>query len=101
MPTTMKQCPVTRPQCCGTDRFLPGREKGLPRVGQSVGGYGYIAPTAGSGVVTRASRAEQQTSARRIAAVEAENERLREELAEAEQKLEAITSIERSIREQE
>ena len=49
----------------------------------------------------RASRAEQQTSARRIAAVEAENERLRKELAEAEQKLEAITSIERSIREQE
>ena len=48
----------------------------------------------------RASRAEQQTSARRIAAVEAENERLRNELAEAEQKLEAITSIERSIREQ-
>ena len=48
----------------------------------------------------RASRAEQQTSARRIAAVEAENERLRKELGEAEQKLEAITSIERSIREQ-
>ena len=48
----------------------------------------------------RANRAEQQSSARRIAAVEAENERLRRELEEAEQKLEAITSIERSIREQ-
>jgi hypothetical protein len=47
-----------------------------------------------------ANRAEQQSSARRIAAVEAENERLRKELEEAEQKLEAITSIERSIREQ-
>jgi hypothetical protein len=39
----------------------------------------------------RASRAEQQTSARRIASIEAENERLRKELEEAEQKLEAIT----------
>jgi hypothetical protein len=48
----------------------------------------------------KANRAEQQSSARRIAAVEAENERLRKELEEAEQKLEAITSIERSIREQ-
>ena len=48
----------------------------------------------------RANRAEQQSSARRIAAIEAENERLREELEDAEQKLEAITSIERSIREQ-
>ncbi len=48
----------------------------------------------------RAARSEQQESARRMAAIEAENQRLREELAEAEQKLEAITSIERSIREQ-
>jgi hypothetical protein len=48
----------------------------------------------------RATRAEQQSSARRIASVEAENERLRKALEEAEQKLEAITSIERSIREQ-
>jgi len=48
----------------------------------------------------QAARAEQQSTARRIAAVEADNERLRKELAEAEQKLEAITSIERSIREQ-
>jgi hypothetical protein len=48
----------------------------------------------------RAARAEQQSTARRIAAVEAENERLRKELAEAEEKLEAITSIERTLREQ-
>lgn len=48
----------------------------------------------------RASREEQQATARRIAAVEAENARLRKELAEAEEKLEAITSIERSLREQ-
>ena len=48
----------------------------------------------------QANRAEQQSSARRIATVEAENERLRKELEDAEQKLEAITSIERSIREQ-
>jgi hypothetical protein len=48
----------------------------------------------------RATRAEQQSTARRIAAVEAENARLREELAKAEEKLEAITSIERSLRDQ-
>lgn len=48
----------------------------------------------------RAARNEEQASARRISAIEEENRRLREELAEAEQKLEAITSIERSIREQ-
>jgi len=39
--------------------------------------------------------------AQRVARVEAENRQLREELADAEQKLEAITSIERSIRAQE
>jgi hypothetical protein len=48
----------------------------------------------------RAARSEEQQTARRIATVEAENARLRQELAEAEEKLEAITSIERSIREQ-
>jgi len=37
----------------------------------------------------------------RLATVEAENRQLRQDLGEAEQKLEAITSIERSIREQE
>jgi hypothetical protein len=49
---------------------------------------------------TRAARAEQQSTERRITAVEAENARLRAELAEAEAKLEAITSIERSLRDQ-
>jgi hypothetical protein len=48
----------------------------------------------------RAARSEEQQAARRIATIEAENTRLREQLAEAEEKLEAITSIERSIREQ-
>lgn len=49
---------------------------------------------------SRAARAEERALARRLANAEAENTRLRQELAEAEQKLEAITSIERSIREQ-
>ena len=49
----------------------------------------------------RAQTTEQQAIAQRIADVEAENRRLREELADAEEKLEAITSIERSIRAQE
>ena len=47
----------------------------------------------------RAARASESEASRRIAAVEAENQRLREELADAEEKLEAITTIERSIRE--
>jgi len=50
---------------------------------------------------SRAARNEAQATGQRIAEVEAENQRLRRELADAEQKLEAITSIERSIREQE
>jgi hypothetical protein len=50
---------------------------------------------------SRAARNEAQATGRRIAEVEAENQRLRQELEDAEQKLEAITSIERSIREQE
>lgn len=49
---------------------------------------------------SRAARTEEQAIAQRIAAVEAENRQLRQSLAEAEQKLEAITNIERSIREQ-
>ena len=49
---------------------------------------------------SRAERTEPAAIARRIAAVEAENRQLRQSLAEAEQKLEAITNIERSIREQ-
>ena len=48
-----------------------------------------------------AQSTEQRAIAQRIASVEAENRRLRGELAEAEEKLEAITSIERSIRAQE
>ena len=50
---------------------------------------------------SRAARNEAQATGQRIAEVEAENQRLRRELDDAEQKLEAITSIERSIREQE
>ncbi len=49
---------------------------------------------------SRAERIEAAANAERIAAVEAENQQLRQSLAEAEQKLEAITTIERSIREQ-
>jgi hypothetical protein len=49
---------------------------------------------------TRAATTEEAAIAQRIAQVEAENRRLRQSLAEAEAKLEAITSIERSIREQ-
>jgi len=49
---------------------------------------------------TRASTTEEAAIAQRIAQVEAENRRLRQSLAEAESKLEAITSIERSIRQQ-
>ncbi|MDH4106803.1 MAG: hypothetical protein OEW35_00655 [Gammaproteobacteria bacterium] len=52
----------------------------------------------------RAENAQARTTetdalARRIATVEAENRDLREQLTEAEQKLEAIMSIERSLRE--
>jgi len=50
---------------------------------------------------SRAARTEEQALSQRLATAEAENRRLRNELADAEQKLEAITSIERSIREQE
>ena len=48
----------------------------------------------------RANTTEEQAIAQRIASVESENRQLRRSLEEAEQKLEAITSIERSIREQ-
>ena len=50
---------------------------------------------------SRAAQSQQQETAQRLAAAEAENRRLLRELEDAEQKLEAITSIERSIREQE
>jgi hypothetical protein len=49
---------------------------------------------------SRAASSEEQAVAQRIASVESENRQLRQSLAEAEEKLEAITSIERSIREQ-
>jgi hypothetical protein len=48
----------------------------------------------------QAASTEEAAMAERVAAVEAENRRLRQNLAEAEEKLEAITSIERAIREQ-
>jgi hypothetical protein len=51
-------------------------------------------------ILSRATQSQENATTRRLAAVEAENRRLRRDLAEAEEKLEAITSIERSIREQ-
>lgn len=48
----------------------------------------------------RARTTESQALGQRIAAVEAENRNLKEQLSEAEAKLEAIMLIERSIREQ-
>lgn len=50
---------------------------------------------------SRAARTEEQAISQRLSSVEAENRQLRRDLEEAESKLEAITSIERSIREQE
>ncbi len=50
---------------------------------------------------SRATQTQEQAVEQRLATVEAENRRLRRELEEAENKLEAITSIERAIREQE
>jgi hypothetical protein len=49
---------------------------------------------------SRAARTEEKAIAQRIATVESENRELRQSLEDAEKKLEAITSIERSIREQ-
>ena len=51
-------------------------------------------------VNSRAATTEEEAIAQRIAKVESENRQLRRSLEEAEQKLGAITSIERSIREQ-
>ncbi len=48
-----------------------------------------------------AAQTEQRAINQRLEAVDEENRQLRQDLEEAEQKLEAITSIERSIREQE
>jgi len=50
---------------------------------------------------SRIANTQEQALNRRLATAEAENRQLRQDLDEAEQKLEAITSIERSIREQE
>jgi hypothetical protein len=50
---------------------------------------------------SRAAQTQEAATSARLASVEAENRRLRRELEDAEDKLEAITSIERSIREQE
>jgi len=50
---------------------------------------------------SRAARTEGQAVSQRLASVEAENRQLRRDLEAAEDKLDAITSIERSIREQE
>ncbi len=50
---------------------------------------------------SRTAQTQQQAASQRLATVEAENRKLRSDLEEADQKLEAITSIERSIREQE
>jgi hypothetical protein len=50
---------------------------------------------------SRTAQTQQQAASQRLATVEAENRKLRNDLEEADQKLEAITSIERSIREQE
>ena len=46
----------------------------------------------------RAAASEARAASSRISSLEAENKRLSDALAEAEQKLEAITTIERSIR---
>ena len=50
---------------------------------------------------SRAAQTQEQALSRRLGTVEDENRQLRRDLEEAEQKLEAITNIERSIREQE
>ena len=49
---------------------------------------------------TRAATTEEAAISQRIARVEAENRQLRQALEEAESKLDAVTSIERSIRAQ-
>ena len=48
----------------------------------------------------RAQRTEEAAINQRLTTVEADNRRLRRELEDAENKLDAITSIERSIRDQ-
>jgi len=50
---------------------------------------------------SRAAQTQEAAAAQRLSTVEAENRRLRSELEDAQEKLDALTSIERSIREQE
>ena len=50
---------------------------------------------------SRAAQTREEAINQRIATVEEENRRLKRELKDAQDKLDAITSIERSIREQE
>ena len=50
---------------------------------------------------SRVARTQEEATNQRLASVEAENRRLRRDLEDAEEKLEAITSIERDIRAQE
>jgi len=50
---------------------------------------------------SRQAQTEEQALSQRIATVEAENRSLRQDLEEAQEKLDAITNIERSIRDQE
>jgi len=50
---------------------------------------------------SRAAQTHEEATRQRLASLEAENRRLRGDLAEAEDKLEAITTIEQSIRDQE
>jgi hypothetical protein len=52
-------------------------------------------------VSSRQARTQEQAMTQRLATVEAENRQLRRALEDAEDKLQAITSIERSIRDQE
>ena len=49
---------------------------------------------------SRAAQTQEAAAAQRLSSVEAENRRLRRELEDALEKLEALTSIERSIRQQ-
>ena len=49
---------------------------------------------------SRAASSEEAAASRRIATLESENRRLKEALADTENKLEALSAIERSIREQ-
>lgn len=51
--------------------------------------------------VSRANQTRETATSQRLASLEAENSRLTQQLRDAEEKLEAITSIERSIRDQE